>query len=217
MPAAGIPALQGVTGRVIRVAMLAGLVRLLCGIRPLPRASVPDGPAVLFANHSSHLDFVVIWAALPDASRPRTRPVAGRDYWEKTALRRRIAVGVFNALLIERQRVSIAANPLQPMLNALDAGQSLIVFPEGTRSPDGSIHEFKAGLYHIARARPEAPLVPIYLQNLNRILPKGDALPVPLIASIAVGAPLRLQDGEAKASFLARARGAVEALRASRG
>jgi 1-acyl-sn-glycerol-3-phosphate acyltransferase len=132
---------------------------------------------IYFANHSSHLDFLTIWAALPAAARVRTRPVAGRDYWEKTAHRRRIARDFFNAVLIERQHVTVATNPLAPMLAALEAGDSLIVFPEGTRSADGAIHEFKSGLYHLARGRPGIPLVPVYLQNLSRILPKGDFCP----------------------------------------
>ena len=98
------------------------------------------------------------------------------------------------------------------MLDALDRGESLIVFPEGTRSPDGELQEFKPGLYHVARARPQVPLVPVWLENLNRILPKGEALLVPLLARIAVGAPLHLLPGETKTDFLARARDAVAAL-----
>lgn len=187
----------------------AWLIRLLCGVPIVPAALCPPGPAVFFANHSSHLDFASIWAALPAAVRARTRPVAGRDYWEKTALRRRIAAHFFRAVLIERQRVTVASNPLAPMLAALDAGDSLIVFPEGTRSPDGAVHEFKSGLYHLARGRPAVPLVPVYLQNLSRILPKGDVLPVPLLASLKVGEPIRLEPDESKPAFLARARAAV--------
>lgn len=190
----------------------AWLVRALSGIRPIAAERCPPGAAVYFANHSSHLDFVTIWAALPTPVRRRTRPVAGRDYWESTPLRRRVAQNFFRALLIERQRVSVASNPLAPMLAAIDAGDSLIVFPEGTRSQDGAIHDFKPGLFHLARHRPGVPLVPVHLQNLSRILPKGDLLPVPLIASLSIGQPLQLQDGEEKACFLARARTAVAQL-----
>lgn len=192
--------------------IVAAFIRLVSGIRGVDPDQCPDRPAVYFANHSSHLDFVTIWAALPPPVRARTRPVAGRDYWEKTALRRRIAGGVFRAVLIERQRVTVANNPLEPMLAALDAGDSLIVFPEGTRSPDGRIHEFKSGLHHIARSRPQVPLVPVFLQNLNRVLPKGDFLPVPFLASLTFGAPIAFDPAESKAAFLLRARLAVEQL-----
>ncbi|MBP6507083.1 MAG: 1-acyl-sn-glycerol-3-phosphate acyltransferase [Opitutaceae bacterium] len=192
--------------------LTAWLIRLVSGVRPIPVEMCPPGSVIYFANHSSHLDFLTIWAALPVALRTRTRPVAGRDYWEKTALRRHIARDLFNAVLIERQHVTVATNPLAPMLAALDAGDSLIVFPEGTRSPDGRIHAFKPGIHHLARSRPETAMVPVYLQDLSRILPKGDVLPVPLIASLTVGAPLRLQPEESKQDFLRRAQGAVENL-----
>ncbi len=190
----------------------ARIIRVVCGVKLLPVEALPSTPAIYFANHSSHLDFTTIWAALPKKIRARVRPVAGRDYWEKTARRRRIARDFFNAVLIERHRVTVATNPLEPMLAALDAGDSLIVFPEGTRSPDGRIQEFKSGLHHLARARPDVVLVPVYLQDLNRILPKGDFLPVPLLGSLSLGAPLRLEPDERKTAFLQRARQAVQQL-----
>lgn len=155
--------------------IVAGVIQFMSGLKRVARESCPDSPAVYFANHSSHLDFVIIWAALPANIRARTRPVAGRDYWEQNALRRRIAGRFFRAVLIERQRVTVASNPLAPMIAALDAGDSLIVFPEGTRSPDGNTHEFKSGPFHVAHNRPQVPLVPVYLQNLNGILPSAFA------------------------------------------
>lgn len=190
----------------------AKLIRIACGVRVLPESTLPKGPCIFFANHSSHLDFALIWAALSPEQRRRTRPVAGRDYWEKTALRRWIASRCFRAVLIERQKVTVATNPLEPMVAALDAGASLIVFPEGTRSVDGAMQPFKAGLYHLARARPTLPLVPVWLDNLNRILPKGEFLAVPLIASVSAGAALQLDPTESKTEFLARTQAALTAL-----
>ncbi|MEO6996008.1 MAG: lysophospholipid acyltransferase family protein [Lacunisphaera sp.] len=187
----------------------AWIIRVVCGVKLLPVEALPTTPAIYFANHSSHLDFTTIWAALPKKIRTRVRPVAGRDYWEKTPRRLRIAKNFFNAVLIERKRVTVATNPLEPMLAALDAGDSLIVFPEGTRSPDGKVQDFKSGLHHLAKARPDVVLVPIYLQDLNRILPKGDFLPVPLLGSLSLGAPLQLKFDETKSAFLERARDAV--------
>jgi 1-acyl-sn-glycerol-3-phosphate acyltransferase len=192
--------------------VLAGGVRIITGARGLPHSAVPSGPCIFFANHSSHLDFAVIWSVLPSPQRARTRPVAGRDYWGKTAFRRWLAGRVFRAVLIERQKVTVACNPMQEMLDAIDAGASLIVFPEGTRSADGNLHPFKSGLYHLARARPQLPLVPVYLNNLNRVLPKGEWLMVPLIVNVSVGSALQLDEGEAKPAFLERARAAVAAL-----
>lgn len=192
--------------------LVAWLIRIICGVRLLPAQALPPAPVIFFANHSSHLDFVTIWAALPQPIRARARPVAGRDYWEKSPVRRRIACDFFNAVLIERQKVTVASNPLAPMIAALEAGDSLIVFPEGTRSADGAVHPFKPGLYHLARTRPDIALVPVYLQNLSRILPKGESLPVPLLGSLSVGAPLQLTSDETKTAFLDRARTAVQHL-----
>lgn len=192
--------------------LLAAALRFGCGVRPLPADALPSGPCVVFANHSSHLDFATLWAALPPAQRRRVRPVAGRDYWEQGPVRRWLAGRVFRAVLIERQKVTVATNPLTPMVDALDTGASLIVFPAGTRSSAGKIQPFKSGLHHFARARPTTPLVPILLDNLNRILPKGDFLPVPLVANLAVGAPLAFNAAESKTDFLARAQCPLVAL-----
>jgi len=193
--------------------LLPPVIRLLAGVPSLPVTDLPGpGPVVAFANHSSHLDFLLLWAAWPSAWRPRFRPVAGRDYWESTPLRRRLARDVFRALLIERQRVTVAANPLPAMTAALDAGDSLLLFPEGTRGDGHAVAPFRAGLYHLARQRPEIPLVPLYLQNLNRILPKGHLLPVPLLASLSAGPAMHLLPDEPREVFLARTHAAVVAL-----
>jgi 1-acyl-sn-glycerol-3-phosphate acyltransferase len=99
------------------------------------------------------------------------------------------------------------------MCKALRAGDSLIIFPEGGRSPGGEIGDFKPGLHHLAREVPEAELVPVFIENLSRVLPKGEVLPVPVLCSVHFGAPVRLEAGETKQDFLQRARAAVLALR----
>lgn len=164
---------------------------------------------IYFANHGSHLDFATLWAALPASARERTRPVAAKDYWGKTRMTRGVACGIFNALLIAREAITRKENPISQMADAMREGHSLILFPEGTRCLDGNIAEFKAGLYHLAGKVPEAELVPVYLQNLNRILPKGHLLPIPLLSTVVFGPPLRLEEGEKKADFLQRTRNAL--------
>jgi 1-acyl-sn-glycerol-3-phosphate acyltransferase len=116
---------------------------------------------------------------------------------------------VFHALLIQRQKVTAEDNPLRDMLAALDRGDSLIIFPEGTRSSNPEPQRFKSGLFHLAKDRPTVEFVPVYLENLNRILPKGEILPVPLLGSVTIGAPIRLEAEETKEAFLERARQAV--------
>jgi len=111
-------------------------------------------------------------------------------------------------VLIERKRVTRTNNPLQPMLNALADGCSLIIFPEGGRQ-DEKPGEFKSGLYHLARVLPQLEFVPVYIENLNRVLPKGEFLPIPILCSVSFGAPLFLAAGEEKGAFIKRARDAM--------
>jgi 1-acyl-sn-glycerol-3-phosphate acyltransferase len=187
------------------------LTKLITGVNPVWVDCEPQSEKlrVYFANHGSHLDFATLWAALPSAMRERTRPVAARDYWDRTRLTRAIAVDLFNSLLIAREGITRRDNPIEQMAAAMRQGNSLILFPEGTRSRDGVMIDFKSGLYHLASKVPEAELVPVYLQNLNRILPKGHLLPIPLISSVVFGPPFQLEPGEKKADFLKRAREAV--------
>jgi 1-acyl-sn-glycerol-3-phosphate acyltransferase len=194
--------------------LVAYFVRVLSGLRARWVGADPvDRQRVYFANHTSNLDAAVLWASLPPSLREKTRPVAAKDYWTATALRRWLANDVFRALLIERRKVTQENNPLREMLAVLDAGDSLIIFPEGGRFLGPEPQAFKGGLFHLAKDRPQVELVPVYLENLNRILPKGEILPVPLLGSITVGTPIRLEPGEQKTAFLDRAREAVWSLR----
>ena len=169
---------------------------------------------IFFANHVSHLDFVVLWSVLPKELRARTRPVAAKDYWAAGRLRRYAATRVFRAVLVDREGGSLGQlrAQLDQLIGALDAGGSLILFPEGTRGSGREIGPFKSGLYYLAQQRPDIDLVPVHLHNLDRLMPKGEFLPVPQLSRVTVGPPLRLLADEPKAAFLARAREAVERL-----
>ncbi len=160
---------------------------------------------VYFANHTSHLDSLVIWSALPSYIRVLTRPVAAKDYWGKTRLRRYVA-GRFNALLIDRRDIKVHQSPVDMLLREISTTDSLIVFPEGHRSAGEQVGEFKSGLYYLCKKRPDLEAVPVHLDNMNRILPRGEFLPVPLLSSITFGPPLALELGEQKVDFLTRAR-----------
>jgi 1-acyl-sn-glycerol-3-phosphate acyltransferase len=168
---------------------------------------------IYFANHTSHLDFVVIWAALLSHVRSKTRPVAAKDYWDRPGVRGYLAREVFNAVLIERDRAAATADPIDVLVDGLGDAHSLIVFPEGTRGSGSDPAPFKSGIYRVAMRRPDVELVPVLIDNLNRILPKGEFTPVPLLSHIAFGVPIRVGDGEEKADFLTRARNAVLELR----
>lgn len=195
--------------------MIAGLVgeatfaltRFLVGGHARWRGCGPDlRQRIYFANHASHLDTVILWAALPRALRSATHPVAAKDYWGRNAFTRFIATRVLNAVLVDRAG---RHDPLAPLRAELERGHSLIIFPEGTRKAGRLPGEFKAGLHHLARDYPGAELVPVYLANLARAYPKGAILPAPIMCVVNFGEPLALVEGEPKPAFLARAHAAV--------
>jgi 1-acyl-sn-glycerol-3-phosphate acyltransferase len=167
---------------------------------------------IYFANHQSHLDWVLIWAALPKDLRSMTRPIAARDYWTSSPFKHWITREVFNAVYVARQRTD-DQDPLEPLADALHQGDSLVIFPEGTRSNKGEPQAFKSGLFHLAEQFPDVQLIPAWIDNVQRVMPKGEVVPVPILCSVTFGAPMRLEPGEDKRSFLERTRAAVVALR----
>ena len=192
---------------------LVWLVRVLVGAYPRWIGSVPSAnQRIYFANHSSHMDTLVLWAALPHSLRANTRPVAARDYWGVGGIRQQIAQEELNVVMIDRARENPDADPLEPLQEALGLGFSLIIFPEGTRQPQPLPGPFKSGLYRLAQAFPQVELIPVYLENLHRSMPKGALLPVPIISTVTFGAALKVGEDEERDAFLERARQAVVAL-----
>jgi 1-acyl-sn-glycerol-3-phosphate acyltransferase len=193
---------------------VAVFARLVTGVRGEWRGCAPDTrPRVYFANHRSHADFVLIWTVLPPPLRRLTRPVAGADYWLKGWLRTFIGERVFRAVLIDRNPTTRDADPIAIMAAALDQKNSLILFPEGTRNTgEEPLLPFKSGLYHLAKARPDVELVPVWIENLNRVMPKGEFVPIPLLCTVTLGAPIVLGTNEAKTAFLDRSGKALLAL-----
>lgn len=170
------------------------------GIEPVPRQRV------YFANHTSNGDFVLIWAVLPSYMRSRTRPVAAADYWLSSKMRAFAGKEVFNAVLIDRRPEDRDHDPMERIIEAVDEGASLIIFPEGKRNnTDDALLPFKAGIYNLAQARPEVDLVPVWIENLNSVMPKGEVVPIPLVCTVTFGAPVHVGKDETKDEFLARA------------
>jgi 1-acyl-sn-glycerol-3-phosphate acyltransferase len=197
-------------GTVARV--LSAAIRVLTGARAIWHCTPTAHGRVYYGNHASHGDFVLIWSALPPALRATVRPVAGADYWRRDALRRYLIGAVFNGVLIERDPAQRSENPVDFLCAVVDTGASLILFPEGTRNQGDGVLPFKSGLFHLARQRPELEFVPVWIDNLARVMPKGKLLPLPLLCTATFGAPVRLRPEEDKAAFLARARDALIAL-----
>ena len=191
--------------------------RLVTAVRAIWDGVEPvSSKRVYFANHTSNGDFVLIWAVLPPYIRRRTRPVAGSDYWLTSKLKTFIGRDVFNAVLIDRNPESREDDPIAQMAEALDGGSSLILFPEGTRNiGDDPLLPFKTGLFHLASQRPDVDLVPVWVENLNQVMPKGEIFPIPLICTVRFGEALRLEADEDKDAFLERSHAALLALKDS--
>ena len=198
---------------------LLALIRVLTGAQARWYGCPPKAEQrIYFANHQSHVDLVMIWAALPLELRSITRPIAARDYWTKTPLREWITTAVFNAIYVDRARTGDQdplepLEPLEPLIEALEHGDSIILFPEGTRGNAEEPQPFKAGLYNLAQKFPQVILVPAWIDNVQRVMPKGEVVPVPILCSVTFGAPIRLEPGEERRPFLDRARQAVIDLR----
>ncbi|MDI6027387.1 lysophospholipid acyltransferase family protein [Corticibacterium sp. UT-5YL-CI-8] len=192
--------------------MLLGLVRLLVGARGVGHdLGRHDQSRIYFANHTSHLDTLVVLAALPGDVRRTVHPAAALDYWGSSKGKRFIAEQLLNSILIDRQR-STDADPLEPVMEVLHNKESVLIFPEGTRGHGDRIESFRSGLYNLAARFPDRDLVPVYLDNLSRIMPKGSFLVVPMICTPRFGAPIRLKRGEERRAFLDRARDALAEL-----
>jgi 1-acyl-sn-glycerol-3-phosphate acyltransferase len=204
--------------------LLAAVARGITGVQVQWAGCEPDvRQRIYFANHTSHLDFVVLWSALPSEIRARTRPIAAKDYWGETTLRHYLAENVFKAVLVERGATSkvnsheeskfVRRSLIEDMAAALGDRHSLILFPEGTRGTGEKVGEFRGGLYHLGLRRPDIELVPAHLENMNRILPKGEYLPVPMLSLLTFGKAIQVELHESKDCFLERAREAVSSLR----
>jgi 1-acyl-sn-glycerol-3-phosphate acyltransferase len=166
---------------------------LFIGLRVRGREYLPDpgrAPFVLIANHASHLDTISLLSLFPLAALGRIRPVAAADYFTRTPLMTWLSRTFINILPIERRKEDRTHDPLEVIRTALDRGESLILFPEGTRAVGAEMGRFKAGIAIIATDRPKIPIVPAWLGNMGRSLPKGEFIPVPFFCDVRLGSPL---------------------------
>lgn len=181
--------------KLCRLLFFALLVRpimlVFLGLNVRRREGLPaKGPAVLVANHNSHLDAVTLMSLFPLRMLPKLRPVAAQDYFFRNPLLKWFALRIMGILPLDREVKSKRKHPLAGINEALDRGEIVIVFPEGSRGAPEQLGDFKVGIAHIAKKSPKAPVIPIYMHGLGKVLPKGEALLVPFFLDVFIGEPI---------------------------
>ncbi|WP_111884313.1 lysophospholipid acyltransferase family protein [Acinetobacter sp. CFCC 11171] len=177
--------------------LLTGARSLWVGCKPVMKQRI------YYANHNSHIDFILLWSSLPTDLRRKTRPVAASDYWLKDGFRRFLIQDTFTGVTIQRNREQ-NQDPLEPIKIVLAQGDSIIFFPEGTRNlnDDVELLEFKSGLFHLKNQFPDVEIVPVWISNLKRVMPKGAVIPLPLLSTVIFGKPLEVHNEQSKSAFL---------------
>ena len=171
------------------------IMLVVLGLNVRRREQLPTkGPAVLVANHNSHLDAVTLMTIFPLRMLPELRPVAAQDYFFRNPLLKWFALNIMGILPLDRKVQSKRRHPLAGIHEALDQGDVVIVFPEGSRGAPEQLSDFKAGIAHIAKKNPDVPVVPIFMHGLGKALPKGEALLVPFFLDVFVGKPINWED-----------------------
>ncbi len=179
-------------------AFVRPVVRWFVGVRYRRKGFVPEGPCLVVSNHNSHLDAAVLMTLFPMRRLPHAHPVAAADYFGKTWFRRTVAMMLMNGIPIERTPRA-GEDPLQPMIAALESGEALIFFPEGSRGEPGVVAPFRSGVGRLVQAVPGLLIVPVFLSGPERVWPRGQAVPLPLGIDANVGKPRTYaSDGEAR-------------------
>ena len=164
------------------------------------------GPAIVAANHNSHLDTVALLSLFPLEQIPSVRPVAAADYFMKPGFMRWFSLNVVGIIPVVRGGVAQGIDPLDECYRALERGEILLIFPEGTRGEPEQMAEFKSGISYLAKRFPGVPVIPVFMRGLGKSMGKGTFIPIPFFVDVFVGRPFGWT-GE-KESFMARLRDA---------
>ena len=201
-----------------RVAMLTlvakPLARFFTGCDLLGREHLPTkGPAIIAANHASHVDTLLLLTIFPVRTLGRVRPAAAADYFLKGPVMSWFSRNIIGIVPVARNKAGTGEDVLAPLREALAAGDIVIIFPEGTRGDGEAMAQLKSGVARLAEAFPGAPVTPAWLQGAGRVLPKGALIPVPMNCTVLVGEPLRWQGD--RDGFMDGLRGSLETLKAA--
>jgi 1-acyl-sn-glycerol-3-phosphate acyltransferase len=173
----------------------ATIVRLILlvviGLRIIDRARLPrSGPAIICANHNSHLDTLVLMTIFPLRLLAKLRPVAAAEYFLKNRILAWFALDIIGIIPLQRDRSSHTEHPLAKCSEALERGEILIIYPEGSRGEPESLASFHSGIAHLAKRHPDVPIYPVFIYGLGKVLPKGEKILVPFFCDLAIGKPI---------------------------
>jgi len=190
------------------------IARIFTGADVLGREHLPTrGPAIVVANHNSHVDTILMLTIFPAGALARLRPAAAADYFLANPVIGWFSRHVIGIVPVERAKAGKGADVLAPARAALAAGDIVLIFPEGTRGDaSDTMGPLKSGVARLAEAFPEAPVTPVWIAGAGRVLPKGEGVPIPLNCSVHVGPPLHWAGD--RDAFMEDVREALEALHA---
>lgn len=186
---------------VVLVAYPVALLWLGLNVRHRERLPL-KGPAIIAANHNSHLDIIALYSLFPLLTVPRVQPAAAADYFLRNRFFAWFSLKVVGIIPVIRGGVKQGIDPLEECYRALEKGQIIIVFPEGTRGEPERISTLKAGIWYLAARFPDAPVLPVLMHGMGKSMPKGAFVPLPIFVDVFLGRPMRwVEDKEA---FLAQ-------------
>lgn len=164
------------------------LVVIVLGLNTRHRERLPTtGPAIVVANHNSHLDTLVLMTLFPARMLNKLRPVAAQDYFFRNKWLKWFSLRIMGIIPLDRSAKRTKEHPLAAISDSLEQGEIVILFPEGSRGDPERLGEFKSGIAHLAKLHPAVPITPIYMHGLGKALPRGEALLVPFFCDVFVG------------------------------
>ena len=187
----------------LRMLFFAIVVRpimlVILGMNIRNREKLPDsGPAILVANHNSHLDVLALMCLFPLKRLRKLRPVAAQDYFFRNPFIKWFALRIMAILPLDREVKKTRTSPLAGIYDAIERKEIIILFPEGSRGEPEELGRFKTGIAHIAKKHPEVPIIPCFMHGMGKALPKGEALLVPFFLDVFVGEPLDWEGEKSK-------------------